>query len=196
MKKLELVLVAAIISSSSALAQQTEGAAPFDFVWCETVEDVTARYGSLEAAESSPYRPDLETFLLSDWPEGSFPPDTVSVHAQFLRDGGLESLSLRTATFEDDDEGTEARRLFAALVDELNATWGEGSRVEVGPREPWPAADQFYQCALDGMCGRLSWSFIPADCVGTVVALDFLPEQRRVGHFTVKYIDPSATDCQ
>jgi len=171
MKKLALVLISAITSTYPALAQQTGGATPFDFVWGESVEDVTARYGPLEPVDPSEYRPDLENFLIADWPDGSFLPDAISVEFNFLQDGSLESLSLRTATFDDDDEGTEARRLFSVLVDELNATWGEGSKFEAGPREPWPAADQFYQCALDGFCGFLRWSYIPADCIGTVVAL-------------------------
>lgn len=189
------ILVSSLILSSSALAEQSSIATPFDFVWGETIEDVTSRYGLLEATDSSPYRTDLESFLLSDFPEGAFLPDTASVRVEFSQDGGLEALKLRTATFDDDDEGTEARRLFSLLREELITTWVEGDVFEVGPREPWAAADQFYQCALDGMCGFLKAYYPPSDCNGTYVVLEFVPEQRRVGHFTVSYIDAGVTDA-
>lgn len=200
MKKWALVLISAITSTSPTLAQQTGGTAPFDLSWGEPVEEVTARYGPLKHVDPPEYRPDLESFLITNWSGGSFLPEAVSVQVNFLRDGGLESLELTTATFDDDDEGTEARRLFAALVDELTAAWGEFNVFEPPRDGPWAAADQFYQCALDnrfyGGCGNLSASYMPENCIGTVVALSFVPEQRRVGHFKLVYVDPSATDCQ
>lgn len=189
MLRLALGFIASLTLWSLAFAEEIEVAAPYGFVWGESAEDVTSRYGSLEFAESNDY---VESFLISDLPEGAFPPDTFSVRVEFSRDGGLEAIKVKSSTFSDDDEGTEARRLFSAQVDKLIETLGEGEVLAVGPREPWPATDQFYQCALDGMCGFLK-AYWAEGCTSTYVVLEFVPEQRRVGHFIITYVDPKTT---